>query len=501
MTIPDLDLDRTGIVELRQRIVDGAFTARALTQHCLDRIDSRDAMVDAVIELNPEAPAIAEELDRALGAGRPAGPLHGLPILIKDNIDTGDRMTTTAGSLVLEGTHAAHDAPLVARLREAGAVILGKTNLSEWANYRSAASSSGWSSRGGQTRNPYALDRTPGGSSSGSGVAAACGFCVAAVGTETDGSIVSPSAMNGVVGIKPTVGLVSRSGIVPISHSQDTAGPIARTVADAALVLGVMAGTDPRDPATAQADSRRARDYTDFLDADGLRGARIGVIRSITGFSDDVVALMDDVAAALRDAGAVIVDPVDVVDADAIRPPEKLVMSTEIKVAMAAYLASRGAGTPVADLAGIIAANRARSAETMPYFPQDRFEEAEKTKGLEDPAYLEARETCLRLTRTEGIDKALVADKLDALVAPTTCAPWLIDWVNGDNRGGSSAYLAAISGYPSVTVPAGFLHGLPVGVSFMASAWQEPTLIRLAHAFEQATQVRVPPQYLTTAAF
>ncbi len=501
MTISGLDLDKTGIAALRRRILDGSLTARALTQHCLDRIDARDSMVNAVIELNPEALAVADNLDRALAAGKPAGPLHGLPILIKDNIDTGDRMTTTAGSLVLEGTHAAADAPLVARLRAAGAVILGKTNLSEWANFRSAKSSSGWCSRGGQTRNPYALDRTPGGSSSGSGVAAACGFCVAAVGTETDGSIVSPSAMNGIVGIKPTVGLVSRTGIVPISHSQDTAGPMARSVADAALVLGAIAGADPTDPATAEADDRRAADYTAFLDEHGLDGARIGVIRAFAGFHVGVAAILDDAVTALRENGAEIVDPVDLVPAEEIRQHEMPVLLAEFKQGLNAYLAGRGAGTPVPDLASTIRANRARGDEIMPYFPQDLFERAQGTSGLDDPAYLQARETCLRLTRSEGIDKVLAEHRLEAVIAPTTCAPWLIDWVNGDNRAGSSAYLAAVSGYPSITVPAGYLFGLPVGLSFIASAWQEPTLIRLAHTFEQTTRVRVPPQYLTTAAF
>jgi len=501
MTILDLDLDKIGIAGLRQRLVEGEITARALAQHCLDRIESRDGMVNAVIELNPEALAIADKLDQALAAGRPAGPLHGLPILIKDNIDTGDRMTTTAGSLVLEGTHAAADAPLVARLRAAGAVILGKTNLSEWANFRSGKSSSGWCSRGGQTRNPYALDRTPGGSSSGSGVATACGFCAAAIGTETDGSIVSPSAMNGIVGIKPTVGLVSRTGIVPISHSQDTAGPMARTVADAAFVLNALAGGDPKDPATAEADARRAEDYTAFLVDDGLAGSRIGVVRALAGFNEGVAAILDDAVEAMRDNGAEVVDPVEFVEAEEVRQHEMPVLLTEFKAGLNAYLAGRGAGTPVPDLAATIRVNRARADEIMPYFPQDLFERSQETQGLDDPAYLQAREICLRLTRTEGIDKVLREHRLDAVVAPTTCAPWLIDWVNGDNRSGSSAYLAAIAGYPSITVPAGYLYGLPVGVSFVASAWQEPVLIRLAHAFERATQVRVPPQYLTTAEF
>ncbi|HIC79573.1 MAG TPA: amidase, partial [Kiloniellaceae bacterium] len=380
-----------------------------------------------------------------------------------------------------------------------GAVILGKANLSEWANFRSARSSSGWSSRGGQTRNPYALDRTPGGSSSGSGVAVAAGYCAAAIGTETDGSIVSPSAMNGIVGIKPTVGLVSRRGIIPISHSQDTAGPMARSVADAALVLGVLAGSDAGDPATAEADRRGSRDYTASLDPGGLKGTRIGCLPGLAASHAGAAAILDDNLQAIREAGAEVVESIVLPEAEAVRPFEMQVMTTEFKAGLNAYLAEFATDRAPKDLRALIAFNETRREQVMPYFPQDLLEKAEATAGLDDPIYRNARRDCLRLIREEGIDRAMVEQELDALVVPTTCAPWLIDWVNGDNRSGSSAYLAAVSGYPSITVPAGYLFGLPVGLSFIARAYEEPALIRFAFAFEQATRVRVPPPFATTA--
>ncbi len=496
----ELDLNTTSIAELLDDMADGGLTALALTMHCLARIDRLDGQVNSIIEINPEALDIATALDDERQAGT-VRPLHGIPILVKDNIDTGDRMMTTAGSLALEGHVAEKDAAVVARLREAGAVILGKTNLSEWANFRSKRSSSGWSSRGGQTRNPYALDRTPGGSSSGSGVAVAAGFCAAAIGTETDGSIMSPSAMNGVVGIKPSIGLVGRSGIIPISHSQDTAGPIARSVADAALVMNAIAGVDPKDAATAEADRRRPADYSASLDDDGLRGARIGVLADLDGFSLDVRRLVADCVETMREAGAEIVDTVHITAADAVRPSEMTVMKTEYKIGLDAYLAGVGQGLPVHSIAELIAFNEDNSGRTMPHFPQDLLEESQRTGGLDDPAYLEARQTCLKLTRSEGIDQALSDYALDAIVGPTTSAPWLIDWVNGDNRSGSTAYLAAVSGYAGITVPAGYLHGLPVGLSFIGGAFSEPALIGLAHAFEQATRVRRPPGFARTVSF
>ncbi len=496
----DLDLNTKSIADLLEDMADGGLTAVALTMHCLARIDRLDDKVNSIIEINPDALDIATALDDERQSGR-VRPLHGIPILVKDNLDTGDRMTTTAGSLALEGHVAAQDAGVVARLREAGAVILGKTNLSEWANFRSKRSSSGWSSRGGQTRNPYALDRTPGGSSSGSGVAVAAGFCAAAIGTETDGSIMSPSAMNGVVGIKPSIGLVGRSGIIPISHSQDTAGPIARSVADAALLMNAIVGVDPDDPATAGAEGRRPADYAANLDDDGLRGARIGVLADLDAFSIDVRRLVADCVEVMRGAGAEIVDTVRITPADAIRPSEMTVMKTEYKVGLDAYLAGLGPDARVHGIADLIAFNEAHRGRTMPYFPQDLLEESQRTGGLEDSDYLEARQTCLKLTRSEGIDCALSDYALDAIVGPTTSAPWLIDWVNGDNRSGSTAYLAAVSGYAGITVPAGYLHGLPVGLSFIGGAFSEPALIGLAHAFERATRVRRPPKFLRTVAF
>ena len=496
----DLDLNTKSIADLLEDMADGGLTAVALTMHCLARIDRLDTQVNSIIEINPDALDIATALDDERQAGR-VRPLHGIPILVKDNIDTGDRMTTTAGSLALEGHVAAKDAGVVARLREAGAVILGKTNLSEWANFRSKRSSSGWSSRGGQTRNPYALDRTPGGSSSGSGVAVAAGFCAAAIGTETDGSIMSPSAMNGVVGIKPSIGLVGRSGIIPISHSQDTAGPIARSVADAALIMNAIVGVDPDDPVTAEADGRRPADYAANLDDDGLRGARIGVLADLDAFSVDVRRLVAACVEVLREAGAEIVDTVHITPAEDIRPSEMNVMKTEYKVGLDAYLAGLGPDARVHGIADLIAFNEANRDRTMPYFPQDLLEESERTGGLEDPGYLEARQTCLTLTRSEGIDRALSEHALDAIIGPTTSAPWLIDWVNGDNRSGSTAYLAAVSGYAGITVPAGYLHGLPVGLSFIGGAFSEPALIGLAHAFERATRVRRPPKFLRSVAF
>ncbi|WP_299617324.1 amidase [Pelagibius sp.] len=500
MTATIQEVTESSIAEMRGMIDGGELSARELAEQHLDRIERLDERVNAVIEINPDALESADTADRDLAAGRKAGPLHGIPVMIKDNINTADRMTTTAGSLALLGARPDRDAAVAARLRAAGAVILGKTNLSEWANFRSARSSSGWSSRGGQTRNPYALDRSPGGSSSGSGVAVAAGFCAAAIGTETDGSIVSPASMNSIVGIKPTVGLVSRSGIIPISHSQDTAGPMARSVADAALVLSALAGSDPEDPATHDADRRRAADYTAFLDKGGLRGARIGCLTGLAETHEGIAAILEANLTALREAGAEVVHRIALPPAEDVRPAEMLVMTTEFKAGMNRYLAAFGPDTGPDSLEALMAFNECHRDRIMPYYPQDLFERAQATKGLDDPAYQEARRTCLRLVRDEGLDKVMAEQRLDALVVPTTCAPWLIDWVNGDNRSGSSAYLAAVSGYPSITVPAGYYFGLPIGLSFIAGAYQEGALIRFAYAFEQATQVRVPPRFAASAA-
>jgi amidase len=499
MTMDDLAV--ATIAGLRRRIDTGAASVREIADAHLARIAAHDGKTNAVIELNPDVHAEADRLDRMRREGRGGGPLFGIPVMLKDNIDTGDRMTTTAGSLALEGSRARTDSHVARKLRAAGALFLGKTNLSEWANFRSTRSSSGWSSRGGQVRNAYALDRTPGGSSSGSGVAVSAGYCAVAVGTETDGSIVSPAAMNGIVGIKPTVGLVGRTGIIPIAESQDTAGPMARTVTDAAALLGAMAGTDHDDPATADAETRRAADYTAFLDPAALRGARIGVVCNYAGYHERVDAVFADALAAMRDAGAEIVDGLELPPMTEIRPHELLVFRTEIKAGLNAYLAGLGPSTPVRTLDDIIAFNRANRDRVMPWFQQEHLEAAAASAGLDDEGYRLARTTCLKLARAGGIDKLLCAARVDALVAPTTSAPWLIDWVNGDNRLGGSAGPAAVAGYPSITVPAGMVSGLPVGVSFFAGAWAEPRLIALAYAFEQATMVRRPPAFLATAAF
>ncbi|NKB55853.1 MAG: amidase [Alphaproteobacteria bacterium] len=494
----DPPLGEMNVADLRSLLEAGATTARALTERCLERIAALDEKVNAVLELNPDALAIAEERDVERVQGAIRGPLHGIPVLIKDNIDTDDRMSTTAGSLALVGAPTPRDAFIVERLRAAGMVLLGKTNLSEWANFRSGRSSSGWSSRGGQTRNPYALDRTPGGSSSGSGVAVACGFAPFAIGTETDGSIVGPAAMNGIVGIKPTVGLVSRTGIVPISSIQDTAGPMAKSVADAAALLSALVGADPEDPATEGQDAH-ALDYTTYLDPDGLSGARIGVARGYCGFNDGVDEIVADCLAVMKAKGAEIIEDVSLPTREEIRPNERLAMLYEFKAALNSYLRRRGTTGRVRTLRDIIAFNAANADTVMPYFPQDQFEQAEAKETLDDPVYIQARAETKKLAGTNGIDAALQAHNLDAIVAPTSCTPWLIDWINGDNRTGGSSTPAAASGYPNITVPVGYLHGLPIGLSLFAGAYQEPALIRLAHAFELAAQIRRPPTFRSHA--
>ncbi len=479
------------IADLAASLASGALTSVDLVAAYRARIEAEDADFNAVAFLNPDAGAIARELDAERAAGRVRGPLHGIAVLIKDNIATGDAMMTSAGSLALDGIKAPGDAHVAARLRAAGAILLGKTNLSEWANFRSTRSSSGWSSRGGQVRNAYFTDRTPGGSSSGSGTAAARGFCAAAIGTETDGSIVSPSTMNSLVGIKPTVGLVGRSGIIPISHSQDTAGPMARSVADAAALLSAIAGPDPDDPATANA---RSEDFTRYLDPAALRGKRIGVARNHAGFHERVDAVFDVALSALQEAGATLVDGLAPPTREETRPPELIVMLTEFKVGLNAYLAALGPETPVRSLADVIAFNESHADRVMPFFGQELFLQAEETGGLEDRVYQTALAVSRKLTRENGIDRLLRDHALDALVAPTASAPWAIDLVNGDNRGGGgSSSLAAISGYPSITVPMGYVTGLPVGLSFIGAARSDGALIGLAHAFERTLQARVPP--------
>ena len=424
------------------------------------------------------------------------GPLHGIPMLLKDNIDTADKMMTTAGSLALVGSKVPKDSVVAQKLREAGAVILGKTNLSEWANIRSRHSTSGWSGRGGQTKNPYALDRNPCGSSAGSGAASSANFCAAAIGTETDGSIVCPSSANGLVGIKPTVGLVSRSGIIPISHSQDGAGPMCRTVRDAATVLGALTGVDAEDSATAESQGKSYADYTQFLKADGLRGSRIGVVRKTFGFMDAVDKVMEAALEAMKKEGAILVDPVEIETAGKWSETEHTVFMYELKADLNAYLARPGFNPPVKTLKDIIEFNEKNREKEMPYFGQDFFLKAEEKGPLSSKEYIEALEKNHQLARKEGIDATMEKHNLDALVGPTGGPAWLTDWVDGDHFGGGSSGAAAVAGYPNITVPAGFVFGMPVGISFFGRAWSEPVLIRLAYAFEQATKVRKPPKFL-----
>jgi len=497
------ELEEATIADLQAGLASGRYTARSLTDLYLARIEAIDRKgpgLNSVIEVNPEARSIADALDAERKAKGPRGSLHGIPVLIKDNIATRDRMQTTAGSLALVGSAPPEDAFLVRRLREAGAVLLGKTNLSEWANFRSSRSTSGWSGRGGQTKNPYALDRNPCGSSSGSGAAASANLCAAAVGTETDGSVICPSATNGLVGIKPTLGLVSRSGVVPIAHSQDTAGPMARTVAAAAALLSALAGPDPKDAATMDPGAPAAPDYTKFLDPEGLRGARLGVARRFFKFHDKVDAIMEARLEDLRKLGAVLVDPADFDEKTRVDDSEFEVLLYEFKADLNAYLAWLGPAAPVRSLKEIIDFNEKNRDREMPYFGQELFLQAEAKGPLTDKAYRDALSKNLRLTRTEGIDALMDKHRLDAIIAPTGGPAWTTDLVNGDHYvGGGCSTPPAVSGYPHITVPAGFVFGLPVGLSFFGRAWSEPTLIKLAHAFEQATRARRPPRFLPVA--
>ncbi|MFN2172859.1 MAG: amidase [Candidatus Promineifilaceae bacterium] len=487
------------IKEWQEAMARGEITAVGLAEYYLERIEQIDPALNSVLELNPEAVAIAAALDVERKEKGPRGPLHGLPLMLKGNIDTADSMTTTAGSLALEGHIAAQDAFLVKRLRDAGAVILGKTNLSEWANFRSTRSSSGWSSQGGQTHNPYALDRNPCGSSSGSGVAVAADLCVAAIGTETDGSIICPAHMNGIVGLKPTVGLVSRSGIIPISHSQDTAGPMARTVADTAVVLEAMIGVDPRDEATLASKEYGTAGFE--LDADGLREARIGVVRNFCSVDPHADGIMEDSLNILRDLGAIVIDDANIKSDGLWKEAEQEVCYYEFKAGLNAYLRQLEPEAKVHSLADVIAFNEANQEVMMPYFGQEHFLAAQKKGPLTDDSYQKALAECRRFARDEGIDATLSRHHLDALVTLSGEPAWLTDWVNGDHHESSSWSPAAVAGYPSISMPAGYVFGLPVNISFIAGAWQERRLIRLAYAFEQATQVRQPPRYLQTVDF
>jgi amidase len=498
----DFELDEITIDDLQKAFQSGQYSSRRLTEKYLARIaeiDKAGPTVNAVIELNPDALQIADALDQERKLKGPRGPLHGIPILIKDNIDTGDRMNTTAGSMALLGSRGApNDAFVAAQLRRAGAVILGKTNLSEWANIRSSHSTSGWSGRGGLTRNPYALDRNPCGSSSGTGTAVSANLSVAGVGTETDGSVVCPSSANGLAGLKPTVGLVSRSGIVPISHSQDTAGPMARTVRDVAILLGAMAGADPQDSVTADSRGKLFADYTQFLDPAGLKGARLGVVRKYAGFNDAVDQLMDTLIGEMKRAGAEIVDPADIPTIGKFDESELTVFYYELKADLAAYLARRGSFSPVKSLKDVIEFNERNRGREMPYFGQDIFLKSEQKGPLSTKEYLDALALNQKLSRAEGIDFIMDKFKLDALVAPTAGPAWITDLINGDHAAGGSSSAAAVAGYPNINVTAGYLWGLPVGISFFGRAWSEPTLLRIAYSFEQLTKARQKPRFLPT---
>jgi amidase len=478
------DLEEATVGDLQKRMTGGPLSAHALTERYLDRIaaiDKRGPALNSVIELNPDALSIAAALDAERKAKGPRGPLHGIPVLIKDNIDTADRMMTTAGSLALLGSVAAQDSVVAQRLRAAGAVILGKTNLSEWANFRSSHSTSGWSGRGGLTRNPYALDRNACGSSSGSGAAVSANLCALAIGTETDGSIVCPASTNGVVGIKPTLGLIPATGIIPIAHSQDTAGPLARTVTDAAILLGALTGAD----------------YTKSLDPNGLRGARIGVARDkFFGFSEATDRVIEEAIAEMKRRGAEIVDPADIPTAGKFDDSESLVLSYEFKNDLNLYLGALGPKVPMHSLADVIAFNDSHRDQEMPYFGQDLMIKAQSRSPLSSQEYLDALAKDHRMSRTEGIDAVMGKYHLDALVAPTGGPAWCTDLIDGDHDPGGSSTPAAVAGYPNINVPAGYVFGLPVGISFFGAANSEALLIKLAYAFEQATRHRKRPQFL-----
>jgi amidase len=473
------NLEEVTIIQLQGALTSGRWTSVQLLEKYLTRIRDIDPMIHSVIELNPEAAAIAAALDRERKENHVRGPLHGIPVLIKDNIDTGDKMMTSAGSLALASS-AAKDAGLVTRLRDAGAIIAGKTNLSEWANFRSTHSSSGWSGRGGQTHNPYALDRNPSGSSSGTGAAVSANLCAAGVGTETDGSIVSPSSINGLVGIKPTVGLIPGSGIVPVSHRQDTGGPMARTVSDAALMLGALAGAT----------------YGQALNPDGLRGARIGVARQVFGFNDEVDRVIGQAIDTIKHLGAEVIDPADLPTYAKLSEPENEALLWEFKADLNAYLEARGGA--VKSLHDVIEFNEKHRDREMPWFGQDQMIKAETKGPLTTKTYRDLVSKLNRLAKQEGIDALMTKLALDAIIAPTDGPAWLTDYVDGDHFIGGCSTPAAVAGYPHVTVPAGFIHGLPVGISFFGSSRTEVKLIRYAYAFEQATKVRRPPQFLST---
>ncbi len=500
--IPDFELDEMTIADLQEGMASGRFTSRSITEMYLSRIEAIDGQgptLRSIIETNSEALDVAASLDEERNRGKLRGPLHGIPVILKDNIDTSDKMTTTAGSYALEGSIATQDSTVAAKLREAGAVLLAKANLSEWANFRSTSSSSGWSGRGGQCRNPYALNRNPCGSSSGSGVSVSANLTTVAIGTETDGSVVCPASANGIVGIKPTIGLVSRAGIIPISHTQDTAGPMARTVRDAALVLGALTGRDDRDEATAASDGHLEGSYAQFLDLKGLQGARIGVVRQAFGAQSKLDAVMEEALVALKEQGAELIDPADFDTWDEFGNTEFEVMLYEFKTGINKHLAGLGDAVPSKTLADLIEFNERNRDREMPYFGQEIFIRSQEKGPLTSPEYLESLETCRRLARTEGIDAVMDRHNLDALVAPTGGPAWVTDLVHGDHSYAGSSTAAAVAGYPNITVPAGTIHGLPVGLSFFGRAWSEPTLLKLAYAYEQATEWRRAPEFKSQA--
>jgi amidase len=501
-SVKPFELDEITISELQDSLGSGKYTSRSLVEKYSERIaevDKSGPAVNAVIELNPDAHSIAESLDQERKAKGPRGPLHGVPVLIKDNIATADRMMTTAGSLALVGSKPPKDSFVAQKLRAAGAVILGKTNLSEWANIRSSHSTSGWSGRGGQTKNPYALDRNPCGSSSGTGAGISSNLAAVGIGTETDGSIVCPSSANGLVGIKPTVGLVSRAGIIPISHSQDTAGPMCRTLRDAAILLSALTGVDAYDPATAASAAKAQADYAKFCDPNGLKGARIGVARKSFGFSDAVDALMEQALDVMRKQGATLIDPADVATMGKFDDSESTVFLYELKADLNAYLASLGPSAPVKTLKDIIDFNDRNRQKEMPYFGQDMFLKSQGKGPLTEKEYTDALAKNHQLARTDGIDAVMDKNNLDALVAPTGGPAWPTDWINGDHFSGGSSSAAAVAGYPNINVPAGAVFGLPIGISFFGRAWSEPTLIKLAYAFEVANKARRAPHFLASA--
>ncbi len=485
------------MAQLQEAMRSGWLSARSITRMYLDGIrdlDRTGPALRAIIEVNPDALSEADRLDEERREGGVRGPLHGIPVVLKDNIDTADRMSTTAGSLALEGSIAGRDSQVASRLREAGAVLLAKANLSEWANFRSTRSSSGWSGRGGQCRNPYDLSRNPCGSSSGSAVAVSANLAPLSIGTETNGSIVCPAGVCGIVGIKPTVGLIGRSGIIPISHTQDTAGPMARTVTDAALLLGGLTGIDPQDSATRASGGKSYTDYTPFLDRRGLKGARIGVVRQFFGSHPAVAESMERSLDLLGREGAQLIEGVQLPGRRQIGRAPLTLMLFEFKAGLNTYLSNLGPSAPVKTLEEIIVFNRENQVAEMPYFGQELFLEAQEKGSLTDPEYLSSLETCRRLSRQEGIDRVMDEHDLDALVAPTGPPAWKTDLLNGDPSGGGSSSPAARAGYPNITVPAGNVRGLPMGISFFGRAWSEPQLLRIAYAFEQSAY----PDYART---